>query len=188
MRAARLQSCPWHSGAFHPWHLLAARPRHPVCPSSGPQALAPSSQPSRRDSFTPANTHGRDRPPTAAWARGYRAALKEFPRDCRRQTRNCNTNPSSVGQAHTQAWGEGRLPGEAASGVGPGGFLGDQTVKRPEVRGRPGFDPCLAEDPAGKGKATPPSIPTWRVPWTVEPGGLSSWGREELDKTERPST
>ena len=27
-------------------------------------------------------------------------------------------------------------------------------------------------------------IRAWRIPWTEEPGGLQSWGREELDTTE----
>ena len=48
--------------------------------------------------------------------------------------------------------------------------------------------PVWRKTPLEKGKATPPSIPTWRVPWTVEPGGLSPWGHEELDTTEQPST
>ena len=25
----------------------------------------------------------------------------------------------------------------------------------------------------------------WKIPWTEEPGGLSPWGREESDTTER---
>ena len=28
------------------------------------------------------------------------------------------------------------------------------------------------------------SILAWRIPWTEEPGGLSPWGRTELDMTE----
>ena len=28
------------------------------------------------------------------------------------------------------------------------------------------------------------SILTWRIPWTEEPGGLQSMGREELNMTE----
>ena len=27
-------------------------------------------------------------------------------------------------------------------------------------------------------------ILAWKIPWTEEPGGYSSWGRKELDMTE----
>ena len=37
------------------------------------------------------------------------------------------------------------------------------------------------EDPLEKGMATPSSILAWRIPWTEKPGGLSLWGRKELD-------
>ena len=40
------------------------------------------------------------------------------------------------------------------------------------------------EDPLEKGMATHSSILAWRIPWTEEPGGLQSWGRKELDRTE----
>ena len=33
--------------------------------------------------------------------------------------------------------------------------------------------------------ATHSSTLAWKIPWTEEPGGLQSWGREELDTTER---
>ena len=39
------------------------------------------------------------------------------------------------------------------------------------------------EDPLDKGMATHSSIPTWRIPWTEEPGGLQSMGSEESDMT-----
>lgn len=120
-----------------PVALAGGQARHPVCPSSGPQgARTFLASPAWGLVHSCKYSRGRDRLPTAAWARGYRAALKEFPHDCRRQTRNCNTNPSSVGQAHTQAWGKGRLPGGGSIWGWPwGASLGDQTVKkRPEVR------------------------------------------------------
>ena len=42
------------------------------------------------------------------------------------------------------------------------------------------------EDSLEKGMATHSSILAWRIPWTEEPGGLlQSWGRKELDTTER---
>ena len=37
------------------------------------------------------------------------------------------------------------------------------------------------EDPLEKGMATHFSVPTWRIPWTEEPGRLQS---KELDMTE----
>ena len=40
------------------------------------------------------------------------------------------------------------------------------------------------EDPPDKEMATHASIPTWRIPWTEEPGGLP-WGRKESDTTEQ---
>ena len=39
-------------------------------------------------------------------------------------------------------------------------------------------------DPLEEGMATHPSILAWSMPWIEEPGGLSPWGRKELDMTE----
>ena len=39
-------------------------------------------------------------------------------------------------------------------------------------------------DPLEEGMATHSSILAWSVPWIEEPGGLSPWGRKELDMTE----
>ena len=39
-----------------------------------------------------------------------------------------------------------------------------------------------------KKTATHSSILAWRIPWTEEPGGYSSWGREESDTTEKLSS
>ena len=36
------------------------------------------------------------------------------------------------------------------------------------------------EDPLEKGTATHSSIPSWRIPWTEEPGGLQSTGSQSL--------
>ena len=41
------------------------------------------------------------------------------------------------------------------------------------------------EDPLEKEMATHSNILAWRIPWTEEPGGIQSWGRKELDMTER---
>ena len=40
------------------------------------------------------------------------------------------------------------------------------------------------EDPLKEGVATHSSILAWRIPWTVEPGGLQSMGHKESDLTE----
>ena len=39
------------------------------------------------------------------------------------------------------------------------------------------------EDPLEKELATHSSILAWRIPWTVEPGGLQSMKSQESDKT-----
>ena len=36
------------------------------------------------------------------------------------------------------------------------------------------------EDPLEKGTATHSSILAWRIPWTVEPGGLQSMGSQNV--------
>ena len=43
------------------------------------------------------------------------------------------------------------------------------------------------EDPLEEGMATPSSILAWRIPWTEEPVGYSSWGLTESNRTERLS-
>ena len=40
------------------------------------------------------------------------------------------------------------------------------------------------EGPLEKEMATHSSVLAWRIPGTVEPDGLPSWGRTELDMTE----
>ena len=40
------------------------------------------------------------------------------------------------------------------------------------------------EDPLEEGTATHSSILAWRLPWTEETGGYSSWGCKESDMTE----
>ena len=40
------------------------------------------------------------------------------------------------------------------------------------------------EDPLEEGMATHSSILAWRIPWTEEAGGYSSWGLKESDVTE----
>ena len=42
-----------------------------------------------------------------------------------------------------------------------------------------GVRPQGREDPLEEGMATHPSILTWRIPWTEEPGGLQSVESQE---------
>ena len=37
------------------------------------------------------------------------------------------------------------------------------------------------DDPLEKGMATHSSILAWRIPWTVEPGGLQSMGSQRVE-------
>ena len=41
------------------------------------------------------------------------------------------------------------------------------------------------EDPLEEGMATHSTILAWRIPWTEEPGGLQSEGRNELDRSQQ---
>ena len=41
--------------------------------------------------------------------------------------------------------------------------------------------PLGQEDPLEKGTATHSSILAWRIPWTVEPGGLQSLGSQRIE-------
>ena len=67
------------------------------------------------------------------------------------------------------------------------GFLGGSAVKNlpamqelQETRVRS----LGGADPLEEGMATHSSILAWSMPWIEEPGGLSPWGRKELDTTE----
>ena len=67
------------------------------------------------------------------------------------------------------------------------GFLGGASGKEPACQfrrhKRHGFNLWVGKLPW---RATHFSILAWRIPWTVEPGGLHSpWGCKELDMTER---
>ena len=64
----------------------------------------------------------------------------------------------------------------------PGGASGKETAwqsRRHEAQ----VQSLGQEDPLEEGMAAHPSILAWRIPWTEEPGGYSSWGFKELDMT-----
>ena len=67
------------------------------------------------------------------------------------------------------------------------GFPGGSVVKNPPAVQKPQerWLPSLGqEDPLEESMATHSSIPSWRIPWTEEPGSLQSWGHVELNTTE----
>ena len=47
-----------------------------------------------------------------------------------------------------------------------------QTIKNPPAVQETQFQSLGEEDALRKGLATHSSIPTWRIPWREEPGGL----------------
>ena len=55
-----------------------------------------------------------------------------------------------------------------------------QTVKNLPARQKTQVRSLGQEDPLEKGMATHPSILAWRIPWTEEPGGLSSMGLQRV--------
>ena len=59
-----------------------------------------------------------------------------------------------------------------------------QTVESDCSPGDPGLRPGSGRSPE-KEMTTYSSILAWRILWTEEPGRLQSWGRKELDETER---
>ena len=66
----------------------------------------------------------------------------------------------------------------------PGGSDGkESTCNAGDLGLIPGLGRSLEE-----GMAMHSSILVWRIPWTEEPGGVQSMGREESDMTERLST
>ena len=57
------------------------------------------------------------------------------------------------------------------SGTGKGAVSTEQEI---------GIRSLSQEDPLEKGMATRPSVLTWEIPWTEEPGGLESMGSQRL--------
>ena len=46
---------------------------------------------------------------------------------------------------------------------------------------RPGFSPCIMEDPLEEEMATHSSILAWEIPWEEEPGRLWSMGSQRVN-------
>ena len=55
-----------------------------------------------------------------------------------------------------------------------------QTVNNLPAMQETSVRPLGQEDPLEKGTATHSSILAWRIPWTVEPGGLQSMGPQNV--------
>ena len=71
------------------------------------------------------------------------------------------------------------------------GFPGGALVKEPTCQWRRsktrGFDPGLRRSIV-VGNDNPLQYSCWAIPWTADPGGLSSWGCKTSVATERLST
>ena len=63
--------------------------------------------------------------------------------------------------------------------------MATQTVKRLPTMREIRVQSLGREDLLEKKMATHSSILAWKIPWTVEPGSLRSWGRKESDTTEQ---
>ena len=61
------------------------------------------------------------------------------------------------------------------------GFPGGSVEEPSSKCRRHGFNAWVWEDPLEKEMATHSNIPSWRIPWTEEPGGLQSMGHKESD-------
>ena len=57
-------------------------------------------------------------------------------------------------------------------------------VKNPPAMHKTWVQSLGWEDPLENGMATHSSILAWRIPWTMEPGGLQFMGSQKLDITE----
>ena len=55
-----------------------------------------------------------------------------------------------------------------------------QTVKNLPAMQKTWVQSLGQEDPLEKGMATHSSVLAWRIPWTEEPGGLSSTGSQRV--------
>ena len=60
------------------------------------------------------------------------------------------------------------------------GFLDDAVIENLPAMQETQVQSQSRKDPLEKGMATHSSIPTWRIPWTEEPGGLQSTGSQRV--------
>ena len=69
--------------------------------------------------------------------------------------------------------------------LGSGPSLVAQTVKNLPVKQETQVRSLGHDDPLEQGIGNPPSIITWKIPWTEVPGEYSPWDRKESYMTER---
>ena len=60
------------------------------------------------------------------------------------------------------------------------GFLYDAVIENLPAMQETQVQSQSRKDPLEQGMATHSSIPTWRIPWTEEPGGLQSTGSQRV--------
>ena len=93
-------------------------------------------------------------------------------------------SPSALQDTDWRLGTEGLCPDPGPASWPPGGGDPPNPRVKPSVREiRVRF--LGREDPLAKEMATHSSILAWRIPWTEEPGGLQSMGRQEQDTTQR---
>ena len=64
------------------------------------------------------------------------------------------------------------------------GFPGSSVVKSPPAKQETSSGSLGQKDSLEKEMATHCNILAWRIPWTEERAGYSSWGHKESDTTE----
>ena len=69
-------------------------------------------------------------------------------------------------------WFKGKKCGQACIIATAGGSPGGSVVKNPPAKQETGVPFLGREDPPEEVMATPSSILVWKIPWTLEPGGL----------------
>ena len=62
------------------------------------------------------------------------------------------------------------------------GFPSGSSVKNPPALQETEVRSLGGEDPLEEGMATHSSILAWRIPWTLEPGGLQSIGLQRVEE------
>ena len=67
---------------------------------------------------------------------------------------------------------KGKKCGQACIIATAGGSPGGSVVKNPPAKQETGVPFLGREDPPEEVMATPSSILVWKIPWTLEPGGL----------------
>ena len=116
----------------------------------------------------------------------YEAATRPIGRAASWQGRRLSSSESEASRIHGTDQGSKKQQ-EAElwlNGYGTGASLVAQAVKKLPAMQETGVWSLGWEDPLEKGMATHSSILAWRIPWTEQPGRLSSWTHKELVMTQ----